>query len=405
MITPEKIDEWIKEAAERPASASMIIQHLANRLRYLAQRNEELRNENIALMSGERVEEYERRITHLEYQLDLLKRRLSGEVTLPDEYEDPDQFTSSRSTIDVLLYDYQGHILRIPVNPEGVESGDEIARIKTHIGGDQEPPGLLALLSSEELLLVFNSGRVAVLPADEITAVRASEQTFLDQAHVPDEPRGPERLSCLVPIAKLPLIDSLIQVSRKGYAKKIRSSMSETILANRYIGSGVSMPADQTLNVILCENEDQFILVSRMGYLIRTEARQVSHSIEPTMRLGKADHLIAGFLIYPQQSILIATQAGKLIHRTEDSFALSIAGSTRGSPLISKTRREQGVRAVGAVAVGEQDWAAALHQDGRITLHSIADLSASGTIPVADELLGFTRLPPIKAAGQSAGED
>jgi DNA gyrase/topoisomerase IV subunit A len=402
MITPEKIEEWIKEAQERPASASMIIQHLANRLRYLAQRNEELHNENIALMSGERVEEYERRITHLEYQLDLLKRRLSGEIMLPHAAGDPTPQPANTSSI--LVYDHLGHILRIPVHLEEMESGIMLTQIQTDFASMREPPGMLALLSSEELLLVFNTGRVAAIPVEEISAYPASRLMTLDQAPIPDEPRGNERLACLVPIARLPLIDLMIQVSRKAYAKKIGSSMIESILANQYIGSGVNLPGDQTFNVILCGNADQLILVSRMGYLLRIQAQQISHSIEGAMRLGKSDHLVSGFLIHPQQSVLIATNAGKLIHRTEDSFEVSTVANTRGSPVVSSSRRDQGVRVVGAAAVSEDDWFSALHMDGKITLHSMTDLFASGTIPVENELLAFTRLPIPRTEEKSTGE-
>ena len=84
MITPEKIEEWIKEAEQRPSSAPLIIQFIANRLRDLAGRNEELLAENIALLTGKRVEEYQQRIAHLEYQLELLKRQLKGELSEAD---------------------------------------------------------------------------------------------------------------------------------------------------------------------------------------------------------------------------------------------------------------------------------------------------------------------------------
>ncbi len=80
MIIPKKIEEWIKEVEERPTSASIILQYISNRLRDLTDRNEELLAENIALVSGKRVEEYEQRIAHLEYQLELLKRQLGGDL-------------------------------------------------------------------------------------------------------------------------------------------------------------------------------------------------------------------------------------------------------------------------------------------------------------------------------------
>src|SRR6266508_5712313 len=74
-----KIDEWMKEAEERPESAVTIVKLVARRLRELTDRNEALLAENIALQNGTRVEEYQKRIAHLEYQLDLLKRRFGAD--------------------------------------------------------------------------------------------------------------------------------------------------------------------------------------------------------------------------------------------------------------------------------------------------------------------------------------
>ena len=80
MISPDKIEEWIREVEERPSSASLILRYIANRLSELASWNEELLAENIELRSGRKVEEYESRIASLEYQVGLLKRQLGGEV-------------------------------------------------------------------------------------------------------------------------------------------------------------------------------------------------------------------------------------------------------------------------------------------------------------------------------------
>jgi CRP-like cAMP-binding protein len=76
MTFSEKIDEWIQEAETRPGSALMILKLVANRLRDLTERNEELLVENIALQNGTRVKGYQKRLTHLEFQLEMLKRRL-----------------------------------------------------------------------------------------------------------------------------------------------------------------------------------------------------------------------------------------------------------------------------------------------------------------------------------------
>jgi len=55
VITPEKIDEWIHEAEERPSSASLIIRFIGNRLIDLAKWNDELQADNLALRSEKKV--------------------------------------------------------------------------------------------------------------------------------------------------------------------------------------------------------------------------------------------------------------------------------------------------------------------------------------------------------------
>src|SRR5512134_1221171 len=115
-----KIDEWMKEAEARPESAVTIVKLVAKRLRELTERNEELLTENIALQNGTRVEEYQKRIAHLEYQLDLLKRRFgSDEVELTQL---PIQ-TAAASTMSLLVYNTYGRILRLELNTDAQALG------------------------------------------------------------------------------------------------------------------------------------------------------------------------------------------------------------------------------------------------------------------------------------------
>ncbi len=114
MISPDKIDEWIHEVEQRPASAELIIRYIANRLSELVRRDEELAAQNIELLSGRKVEQYENRIASLEYQLELLKRQLGGEVILPTEMPNP---TPIHETVNVLLFHPQGRVLRLEIEP------------------------------------------------------------------------------------------------------------------------------------------------------------------------------------------------------------------------------------------------------------------------------------------------
>ena len=110
IISAEKIEEWIKEVKARPESAPLIIQYIGSRLRELSDRNETLLAENIALQSGKRVEEYEQRISHLEYQLDLLKRQVGtagDELSLVAEGDGIGR-PSSQDYLEAILYNSQG---------------------------------------------------------------------------------------------------------------------------------------------------------------------------------------------------------------------------------------------------------------------------------------------------------
>ena len=115
MSFSHKIDEWMKEAETRPESAVTIVKLIARRLHELTERNEELLTENIALQNGTRVEEYQKRIAHLEYQLDLLKRRFGGDGSLLAELPVNVEETS---TLSLLVYNTYGRVLRIELDSD-----------------------------------------------------------------------------------------------------------------------------------------------------------------------------------------------------------------------------------------------------------------------------------------------
>jgi DNA gyrase/topoisomerase IV subunit A len=390
MITPDKIDEWIKEAENNPSSAPLIIRYIANRLRELSIRNEELLNENIDLQIGKRVEEYEKRIAHLEYQLDLLRRHFDGEVQSPESLI-AQQVTLKHSSNSTLIYSSTGQIWRIEANFDELESGAVLGLLRGNLDPAATPFRLLVVSHSEELMFVFSSGRVTILPVANIPPAMPTlgEQCDLNELPIPDEPRGSEILVCLAPVSKMALAEYFIQVSRKGYVKKINAGMAESILANHYIGTGIKLPADQTFEVTLSNSDDRMILVSHQGYLLPLQTKQAPFAIEEVLRLGTSDHLVGAFIDRPGNTILIATQVGKLVHRTPDSFEAVSSLKTHGQAVFSKARREQGVRVVGAASVGENDWGIALHRDGRITAHRVQELFDSGTIPTRSELLDF----------------
>ena len=368
-----KIDEWMKEAETRPESAVTIVKLVAKRLHELTERNEELLSENIALQNGTRVEEYQKRIAHLEYQLDLLKRRFGGHETtladLPVTAAEP-------STLSLLIYNTYGRIFRIEL--------DSDRRISGHIADEtllnSEQPRLLTVPSNEEIMLLFTSGRVSTCAVDSISIIERNHEWTWDKAALPDEPRAGEFLACVMPISHLPLSDFFMQVSRRGCVKKTMTSMAQSILGNHYVGKGALQKSDQPFDVRLCLKKDLFAFVTFEGKLIGLDVNELSYSAEDRIKLTISDYVIASFLPDDDEFMLFVTQTGKVIRREYDSLELSRSQLAKGQALIPPSRLEQGVRFVGAASVRDADRIVVLDSTGNLRVHTAEAISGVGSI-------------------------
>jgi DNA gyrase/topoisomerase IV subunit A len=388
VFQPEKIEEWIQEIKERPSSAPLVIQYIASRLQDLSEWNEKLRTENLELRSGHRVAEYERRIAHLEYQLELLKRQVDGTLDLGQLAEISPKLDTEMPNL--LVYGAGGRVSRIEMDPSNFEVGELICSFKGIQEMSSEPPRILMISPTEELMLIFTSGRIVTMPAISIPLNQEPEETIhWQEAYIPEEPNLGETLACIAPISKIALADFFLQISRRGYAKKIRKALAPTIMGNKFIGTGVKVPADQTLTLSMSHASENYVLVSYEGYIQVIPERLLPYGIVEAMRLGKTDHLEAAFPAEADESILVMTQIGKVIHRTADSLNTTTDLQRKGSMLYSTTRRSAGVRVVGAAVVDQGGWGLALHSEGQVTLHAISDLIGTGSIPVEGELLDF----------------
>ena len=332
MIPPEKIEQWIQEVQERPGSAALIVQYIGNRLRDLAARNEELLAENIALLSGNRVAEYEQRIAHLEYQLELLKRQVSGEISieiLPESAPAP-------QPVQLLVYNQQGQILRLPIPHANLVNDEQLAHLQSDPIMNGEPVRLLVAAAHEELLLAFSSGRIFTLPVQDIRQAAPQDNAPLNwqQAAQPDEPRGTETLSYILPISNLALADAFVQASRRGLLKKLKAAMAQSILANHYIGTSTRSSADRTFEMVFCIRDEQLVLVSWEGYQLCIESKTLPYSVEEGIRLANTDHLVSAFPLPAGKPLLIVTQIGKLIHQAPENIPGTERGENQGNAFI-----------------------------------------------------------------------
>jgi hypothetical protein len=382
----QKIDEWMKEAEARPESAVTIVKLVARRLRELTERNEELLTENIALQNGTRVEEYQKRIAHLEYQLDLLKRRFGADESLLVELPGT---TAETSTLSLLAYNTYGRVLRLEINA----SAQAVGRIADETLSTSEQPRLLAVLSNEEVLLLFTSGRVSTCTVSNIPAVECGGTWMWNQAALPDEPRAGEFLACIMPISRLPLSEFFLQVSRRGCVKKTMTSMAQSILGNHYLGKGTLQKSDQSFDATLCLKKDFFAFVTIEGKLLGLDVNELSYSAEDRIKLTASDYVIGSFVPQADESMLFLTPTGKVLQREYDSLELSKSPLAKGQSLISPTRLEQGVRFIGAASVRDADRIAVLDSKGNLNIHVADSILGAGSIEADGVVLSIGVLP------------
>ncbi len=376
MISPDKIDEWIHEVEERPSSAELIIRYIANRLSELVSRDEELAAQNIELLSGRKVEEYESRIASLEYQLELLKRQLGGEVILPTEAP---LAPPIREMTNIVLYNPLGRVLRLEMTPEQLASSPAIGCFTGEVFQDGSPPTVLVTNSQEELLFIFDTGRTVTHPVSQLP-VSGAENLAWEEAFW-EEPRIKEELAAVQPIGKMPLYEMCIQASRRGYVKKIKMAAFTSHLEEDYIGTGVKLPADKTCGLTLANKDGLFVMVSQEGYIFSMQPERLPTGIEEVIRLGITDHIVSIFMINREPTILFITQNGKAVHREASWLEPANSFKSKGQSILTNERREAGIRIVGTAPVNESDWGVFLWEDGTLGGYPLQDLLAAGRVP------------------------
>jgi len=381
MTFNDKIDEWIKEAETRPASALMILKLVANRLRDLTERNEGLLAENIALQDGTRVQDYQKRIVHLERQLEMLKRQVGDGASLaalPLEIEVP----------NLLVYNAQGQVFRFALG----DNLKTLGRLRGELVSDGEFPRLLAVPAHEELLFLFTSGRVSTLRVDEIPLSEGDSFTW-EQAAQPDEPHAGALLASLVPLSRLPLADFFLQASRRGFVKKTLTSLAQSILDNHYLGRGTTQKADQPFDALLCQKGERYAIVTHEGRLLGFDVDDLTYSADERIRLSATDYVIAAFAVQPGQTILFVTQNGKVIQRDAVFLEATKSPSSRGQVLISPSRLEQGARFIGAAALKDTDKVVALDAEGQLTVYEAGEAASAGTLQAGAAILSIGVIP------------
>jgi DNA gyrase/topoisomerase IV subunit A len=362
LINQANIGEWLREVQERPESASLIIREIANRLIELDRLNEKLRAENLELSSGFKVHQYKNRIAELEYQLEIMSRQFDPRVNL--ELDTP----------NLLLYNHRGQVIRLEIQPAKLVSGLKLASFTEPLSIEPGKIRLLATSPKEELLFMFDSGRTASMPVTDLPTSSGTELSWYTTYQA--DLRSDQELIVILPIGKMAAFDQCIQLSRRGYARKIARNYFQKYIAGGNIGKGInpSNETDTPLNLTLCNGVDLIALVSRQGYVTGLPAQTFPIAVERVLRLDPDDALLTSFILPSGQSLIAVTGEGRAM-RYEASWlkpAANLGG--RSQTLSSKQKTAQGIQIVGAAATDDDDWGFGLRQDGSLVAIKIGDI-------------------------------
>jgi DNA gyrase/topoisomerase IV subunit A len=391
VINREKIEEWIREVEERPSSAALILQYIATRLEELTRRNDELRSENIALVTEKRVSEYKTRIAALEYQVALLKRQLGSETNdLPPApaldilAEGPPAPIPTEEMLNLLVYNPTGRVLRFEFQPRILKAGETFASLAME-NKSGAATGMLIAGAREELLFAFDSGRSCTLPLSGVPA-SLPNSTDWSQAFL-QAPKSNEELAALLPVGRMALSEYCIQASRKGFVRRIREEHFEQFISKNYIGSGTLQRLDRMCALTLGSARDRFVMISREGFLFSMPIESLPVAAEAVIQLSMSDHIVAAFIQRQQSALLFITQTGKAVHRESGWLETATSFRSHGQPAYTKAHRDAGVHVTGATAVDEDDWTIVLFSDGRMVFYPVRHLFDRGAILEKDSHL------------------
>ena len=385
MITRAKIDEWIRQVEATPVLAPIIIRQITDRLLDLDAVNETLRAENLELNEGSRVKNYERRIAELEFQLDLLKRQLGapGGALLLEIHS-------------LLLFNDKGQVIRLAIDEASLAAAQPFARIAGAPHLMSRTFGLISASEFDQLLLVFSTGRTAVLPVEQVPL---SAPSGLDWggAYQADL-RSMEDLVCLLPVTRLHTFDCCVQVSRFGAARKIAIQYFKTFISNNNIGKGVKFNFDRILNLTLCNETQLLSLVSKNGSVLSLNAGALPVALDEIMRFKVNDYVVSAVTVAPEQTLVAVTQNGAAYAQNQVWLLPAKPGGSRTRQFLPEKKPEEEVL-VGAAALGARDWLIVYRDDGALSAYRPAAISNRRTPLVAAQdarLLAVTGYSPAQ---------
>jgi DNA gyrase/topoisomerase IV subunit A len=363
MINRSKIDDWIRQVEATPIVAPLLIRQIMDRLIELDQANESLRAENLELSSGNRVKELEKKISELEFQVDLLKRQLSGHTSEIREI-----------AISLLVFNDRGQVVRLALNQETFSGSQPFATVSGIPHIQSRNFYMTTVFEFDQLLLVTSSGRTMTVPAEMIPAAVNNQPDWSASYQV--DLHTQEELIWILPITRLHNFNHCIQVSRFGYGRKIDVQFFKTFIANHNLGKGTKFNFDRTLNLILSNDDQTLVLASKAGNLISLETASLPISLTEIIKFKVGDYAVSAGLVANDQVLVGVTHTGF-------AFLQSLEGVKAGKSFKHKLAPGAGDgegSLVGAIALFPKDWVVLYREDGTLTSVRASAISSKGSL-------------------------
>jgi DNA gyrase/topoisomerase IV subunit A len=311
MINKEDPSEWLAQIELTPASAPVIVRTLVSRIKSLDETNEELRNENIALREKIDTKAYQKELEELKRQLRTFTRLV--------KYNAAAQGTKQV----VLSWSEKGYVFAL--DAARITAGEPVYLPHSHRMDDQKIR-LLGVSAVEDVLFLTNMGRAGIFEVE--TLMKAAGENLIWQK-LPDlKLEEKEFIALMLPVGLLPLSESLVTLSVRGYARSIHRLVINQFLQNAQFGKGVTDARDvQVYACLVFDRQSDAILFTSRGNHLRFASETISPSPAQALKLELSEQAVGVVPDDPSRpQVLAIDRAGQAARRLSSDFSKRTIG-------------------------------------------------------------------------------
>ncbi len=309
MINSDDPVEWAEQVKLNPESGPNIVRTLTSRLKGLDETNEKLRNEIISLEEKIDTNAHQNEVSELVRQIRGLVRIIKSQESLQSREK------------GLLIWSDNGYFSLIL--PKDLIKGGAI--YLTNPRGSRKIK-LLSIEIFESILVVTSSGKCNTFDVKDLPIALPNDFKW----HVLPELNlsTGEDVSFISPIAKLPLCDSFITISRGGFARSLMRLSMDQLLQSGQFGKGVKDNKDSPgYGVLVSNKKSEIILFTNKGNYARFSVDNLTPSPIQALKLGFDEEIVSVLSCdIPDQKLLFIDSNAKVLQNELKNLAISGIG-------------------------------------------------------------------------------